>query len=469
MKRLKYLALGLAVVCIPNFVSAAELHVDDEGDLDACLAIDGNTCIVDFDINLTAEIEIGVGQTVIIDLNGNDITGSNTLATLFRITNGSLTIKGTGNINAENYAFYVNGNTVLGGSAIKAELNVENGVVATSQTSCVMFIKGKGAKATIDAKFIGNGNKYATISGNGTKTASTDNGNTEIIINKNAHIEATNGMHAIYHPQSGTLTVNGGTIKGDTGIEMRSGNLIVNGGTIISTATTTTVASNGNGSAVSGAAIAVAQHTTAQEASITINGGTLEGPTALLEETPEDNSVPAKVTLEVNGGNFVATNNGAAVSSANKTGFINGGTFNEDLTSDDAKKTYLATNTGTESKVDEETGNLLVGVPYGIELKETKNGKAELEQETALKGETVKVTTTPDKGYKVKEVKVTTTDGQKVEVKDNKFTMPENDVEIEVTFEVINPDTADNIAIYFATLLISVMAIAVVSLRKRYN
>ena len=55
--------------------------------------------------------------------------------------------------------------------------------------------------------------------------------NTEIVINDGAEITSVNSV-AIYHPQQGTITINGGTITGDTGIIVKAGNLVVKGGTI---------------------------------------------------------------------------------------------------------------------------------------------------------------------------------------------------------------------------------------------
>ena len=145
----------------------------------------------------------------------------------------------------------------------------------------------------------------------------------------------SNGSTGIYHPQSGTMTIDGDTvITGENaGIEIRAGEVTVNGGTISGLATPTETTSNGNGTTSSGAGIAVAQHTTKLPITLTINGGTINGYSALYESNPENNGEDdlKKVELSVVDGTFNATNGGTqAVYSADKTGFITGGSFSTD-------------------------------------------------------------------------------------------------------------------------------------------
>ncbi|MCR5150207.1 MAG: hypothetical protein K6B52_03160, partial [Clostridiales bacterium] len=74
------------------------------------------------------------------------------------------------------------------------------------------------------------------------------------------------------------ITVNNGAVvKGDSGIEVRAGSLTVNGGTITATAESYSYTANGSGTTTRGAAIAIAQHTTALSVNATLNGGTLVG------------------------------------------------------------------------------------------------------------------------------------------------------------------------------------------------
>ena len=129
--------------------------------------------------------------------------------------------------------------------------------------------------------------------------------------------------------------IDGATVIGETGIEIRAGELTVEEGSVITgTATPTRVEPNGNGSTTLGAGIAVAQHTTKLPISVTINGGDISGFTALYQSNPQDNGEEdvAKVQMDVKGGDYTAINGGRnSVYSENKTGFITGGSFSNDV------------------------------------------------------------------------------------------------------------------------------------------
>lgn len=196
----------------------------------------------------------------------------------------------------------------------------------------------KGENASQPATLIVNGgtikgSSYG-ICGNGTRH------NTSITIN-GGNIEAADAVDGtgIYHPQDGILTVNGGTISGhNSGIEIRAGKLEVKGGTIKHTATTFKKAANGNGTTITGAAVAVSQHTTNKALNVTISGGELQGGDlyALYEEDLQDENASG-ISMKVNGGKLYGQ-----VFSENCPACISGGTFS-DLTSLE----YLGTNKAT--------------------------------------------------------------------------------------------------------------------------
>ncbi|MBQ8681529.1 MAG: hypothetical protein IJ509_01275 [Bacilli bacterium] len=360
-KGLKLLTCG--VICMSTFawkVNAEEVSSYDK--LVSCVAKSGNTCTLANDIEFSETLNITNGVDVTIDLNGNDITGATAVDPLFYINNGSLDVTGKGTITAAKDVFSLLGNNVTGGAAIKAELKIGSDVDVTSNTANCIFIKGKGAKADVYGNLTSKGS-YAAIQGNGTVDTKTDNGNTTINIYDGASVINEND-HAIYHPQTGTLTVNGGTITGATGIEMRAGNLVVKGGTITATAKEFSVEANGNGTTTVGAGIAIAQHTTAKDINVSVSAGTVKGIYALNESDP--NKVLGETnnnTISITGGTFEG-----AIDSENETGFITNGNFNTDVTK------FLAANGNTS-------------------LKETEDGyKAETVYEVT-KGEDQKITT----------------------------------------------------------------------------
>ena len=178
---------------------------------------------------------------------------------------------------------------------------------------------------------------YYGISGNGTRHG------TEVVINGGA-ITAANAEEgtAIYHPQDGLLTVNGGTVSAPTGIEMRSGTLTVNAGAIKSTASTFDEKGNGSGTTMTGVAVAVSQHVTDKDLKVVINGGTLTGPYALYEKDLQNET--GTKALEIKDGIFEGQ-----VYSKNCTAFIKGGTF-----SDVNALNYFADNANVSMKLDKD-------------------------------------------------------------------------------------------------------------------
>ncbi len=362
MKKNRFLILTLCLIISGLMIKEVKAddiltaNIFDENDLLYCLSNESNmnTCVLGSSINLTNAINFTEMEEKVLDLNGYNITGQDDLNELFYISGGSLVVKDSstskqkGTISGVKDVFYLQGNESLTRSETKAELVIEKGVNIVSETSNCVYIRGNGSKLYVYGNLTSNGD-YSVIQGNGTKNENTDAGNTEIIIYEGASVintysyidENTIVNPAIYHPQSGKLTVEGGTISGVTGIEMRSGDLIVNGGTIIGMAPKTVVKNNGNGPAIMGAGIGIAQHTTIQPVSITINGGTIKGATALYEATPENPHDENIVSLDVADGTFIsATANGDTVYSENKTEFISGGTFSTSLKKDYLKEGY---------------------------------------------------------------------------------------------------------------------------------
>lgn len=169
---------------------------------------------------------------------------------------------------------------------------------------------------------------YYGIAGNGNRH------NTVITIN-GGNITGTKGT-GIYHPQYGEMTIKGGNITGlNTAVEIRSGELTISGGNFTSTASTYSETPNGDGTTVSGAAIAVSQHTTQKNISVTITGGTFTGPRAFSETKVQNQDSTKNVTVKISDGTF-----DGEVYSDDCTGFITGGRFTD--TNNEGFEAYLA-------------------------------------------------------------------------------------------------------------------------------
>ena len=260
-------------------------------------ATDGQTIQLLQNNNVTAQVEIA-GKAITLDLAGYKIeyTGTETLPRgVILVHNGaSLTINDSSDPDA--------GSIVAGEKAYAAIALTKAGDDAANPATLVV----NGGTLT---------GYYYGITGNGSRN------NTVITINGGT-ITGTVGI-AIYHPQVGTLTVNNGSLTGvDAAIEMRAGTLVINDGTFTATATEFSCNPNGSGSTTSGAAIAIAQHTTKKDIEVTINGGTFNGVKALNESNPQVNDPAPQVDLAVKGGDFTGE-----VSTVDVDHFISGGSF----------------------------------------------------------------------------------------------------------------------------------------------
>ncbi len=195
--------------------------------------------------------------------------------------------------------------------------------------------KGNGIMMFKDTEFIMNGGKITTfgaaILGNGSVDGTNEGTNAKITIT-GGDIKAIDDG-AIYIPQpNGVTTISGGTIEGTTAIEIRAGTLNITGGTLTGTSDTYDVIYNTNGGTTTGAAVAIAQHTTKLPINVSISGGNFTAPTALSFANPLGNSEEdlEKITIEITGGNFNSTSTGT-ITMVEPREFITGGSFDKNI------------------------------------------------------------------------------------------------------------------------------------------
>ena len=306
MKKLNYLLLALILMfSISNEVKALT-GVD-------CITASGKqTCTLDSDLEVSEKIV--VQGEIELDLNGHTIRPDNNLS----VAGGLVIVSRNAKLTIKDTSLAKTGKITSGDTG--------NVYAAVQLTWTNEGANGKVATLVVDGGTL-EGYYYAVV-GNGNRH------NTSVTINGGSLI-GLNGS-GIYHPQEGSLVINGGTITGTTGIEIRSGSLTVNGGTITGTATPVSVTPNGNGTTTDGAGIAIAQHTTLKDINVNIKGGTINGYSAVYESNPQhNNNVTDQVSVSITNGTFNATNGGTvAVYSEDLEDFIVSGTFNIEIDED---------------------------------------------------------------------------------------------------------------------------------------
>lgn len=221
----------------------------------------GDTVKLENDISGVASVS--VGKTLTLDLNGhtlttttngvqvnaNNITLTITDSSATLDANGYETAAGTGRIvNTTNAALGVN-NTRSGYT-----INVNAGTI-TGRNGIMLLGNGTAGSATLNVNGGTITGANLAITGNGTATSTTNYGGTVITINGGS-ISVADDV-AIYQPQSGTLTVTGGTITGATAIYQKCGTLDITGGTITGTGVAAEYVYNGSGANATGDAIVI--------------------------------------------------------------------------------------------------------------------------------------------------------------------------------------------------------------------
>ena len=263
------------------------------------MARDGDTVTLLKDETLNATIT--VDKTVTIDLNQRTVTGDAVRA--FHVTSGTLTLTGTGTVTSTemqdpNSSVIRVGNNGTA-STSPAGLVVGENVVIKAPGTYGISVFGNATEETLTV----NGTVTATgpapaISGNGMYDGTT------ITIGETANISASQSV-AIYHPQGGTLTINGGIITG--GIEAKSGTITINGNPSISAVGEKNHTANGNGPSTTGYAIAIVDNSAYDDgATITINGGSYNGPVEYLKDGNGVGTGNESGSITVSGGHFSA-------------------------------------------------------------------------------------------------------------------------------------------------------------------
>lgn len=277
---------------------------------------------------------------VTLDMNGHSIYSS--AQKVFWLNEGSLTVdNGLVNVDKsekQGFAFQVAPSsedkvaTLKLGSKLKA--------VSNCYAAVAMMPQNKTNYDVLNAVLV----TEATITSNCTFAALCGQGTmhgTSITINGG---KISGVLTAVYHPQYGEMTVNGGEIEGATAIEMRAGKLVVNSGTMIGNGDPFESDPNGNGATTLGAAVAAVQHTTKLDLSVEINGGTLQGARAFYQANLQNNGKEALEKISITLGKSAGYYGKIIVDSAEAT-----------IEDDQSTRYYMTLQQAVDAAKDDET------------------------------------------------------------------------------------------------------------------
>ena len=360
-----------------------------------------------------------LGDNFVLDLGGYTLTGKATATSPVLSISVPMTIR--------------NGTIKYASTDIKHSALVTSADVTIAATAVIDGGRGYGIEVDGYAghTLIVNGTvksdgDYA-ITGNGREEVGGIIRDCNITVNAGATISAPNGV-AIYHPEKGTVTINGGTINGATGVQMCSGELFVNGGTITATATTKVIGNDGG--IVDGAAISIINRSyPGGTPKATITNGTFNSARGIaavqaytVSGTDKTDWNDAGNYVNISGGTFSSIpDNMNALCAAGYIPFKNAdGTYGVTRPSSGPSGSYDPTySVSTPSK--------------------TEHGTVTVSPKSASKGDTVTVTVKPDSGYVLETLTVTDKNGNELTLKDKgngkyTFTMPAGKVEVKATF-----------------------------------
>ncbi len=221
----------------------------------------------------------------------------------------------------------LNAGAVVNSAPVSGNTGYIYGINVYGNGSGATFNEATASKLTVNEGATVEAYAFA-VSGNGDGTKD----NTLITINGGTLVSEAGP--AIYHPQYGKLVINGGTLEGCSGVEIRAGELTVNGGTIKGDTSKTIVYPKdkiGGSNSVDGGGIIVAQHSTKLPVKVTVNGGTIEANTAFIQHNVMENDQASidKIEMSVTGGEFVGALRSDNFKDVDGKGFVSGGSFSD--------------------------------------------------------------------------------------------------------------------------------------------
>lgn len=183
-----------------------------DGAISAAGEGDTVTVLADTEVSSTASID----KNLVLDFGGKTVSFDDAgLDVGYQKPNTTLTLK-NGTMNVTRWGIWLQNSAYLD---VASDMTITANSAKSSSAYGIVVTQG----STLDMYGTVKTQETGAISGNG----SVGLGNTTINVYPGANVIGEEGAIGIYHPQSGTLNIKGGTIKGDMGIQLCAGEGVV--------------------------------------------------------------------------------------------------------------------------------------------------------------------------------------------------------------------------------------------------
>lgn len=344
MKKLLATILALVMALSLCTIGWADVTtVKDETELKNAVANGGEIKLAK-SISLTETMEVKGGKSVVIDMNGYDITATSSAA--FKIENGSLRITGNGTVSggtgSDYKLVYLLGSKESSAANYSTLTVDENVTVKCTDGYAVMISSNEGCAYGVVINIAGKLEAhYGGLYVNGMIKCL--EGNVPVISTTASSIIKSEGV-GIYAAGFAKWTLNGNIdATGGEAVSVKSGIFEIAGGKYKASGEYADPAvANGNGTEETGAAISITSNDGyAKKIQVTISGGTFESVNgnALYEGIAKNGDVSAAAksfaTVSVTDGTFSGNEQkeAIAITTADNKAVISGGTFSNSVSS----------------------------------------------------------------------------------------------------------------------------------------
>ena len=247
------------------------------------------------EIKLTADVTVDASVTInkatTLDLGGKTLTSDAGGFDVYK----DFTLK-NGTVNTATWGVWVQSGakfTLEADAAVNADQNT------TLTNAPALIVVQEGTTLDIYGKATAKGENFA-VSGNGS------NGQGGVVLNvyEGAEITSPEGI-ALYFPNTATLNISGGTVKGTSGAYIKSGSATISGGSIIANGAQANYEYYGNGANSTGDALIIDKcNYPGGDPTVSITGGTFTSTNAKAVGSYVGNGAAEPVTAFVSGGTF---------------------------------------------------------------------------------------------------------------------------------------------------------------------